>query len=519
MEKFNKILLNVWREACRNIEITESLPIIAQMLIKHLPLSQILIRRIDSTHAYLDTVAIGLGDTVPKYFTSQVCSASQIRKLKAWHRKNFIVDRDQCTSDNMLFLLPYDEGEKFLVGPLGKQGNFLPFLLVIAQKHKKFESRHVEMMKILLEPFTIAVENDIRLKEMVKLREAAEADKKTLLTKLSRNKMGDTIIGFNRGLKTVMERIELVAHSDVPVLIFGETGTGKELISRSIHNKSDRSDGPFIRVNCGAIPSELIDSQLFGHERGAFTGAVESRKGWFEQADGGTLFLDEVGELPLKAQIRFLRILQDGWLERVGGKHPVKIDVRIVLATNSDLVTLVSKGRFREDLWYRISTFPIFLPPLRERLEDLKALAEHFAKRSAIRFGLPIVLPTENDINLLASYSWPGNIRELGAVIDRAALLGNGRDLEIAKALGWQNSFEKQREVSNKNNIYENDVNQEVCSLDDVIKTHIKKALVHTKGQIEGENGAAKLLNINPHTLRARMRKFGIDWSKYRAHG
>lgn len=186
-----------------------------------------------------------------------------------------------------------------------------------------------------------------------------------------------------------------------------------------------------------------------------------------------------------------------------------------MLATNSDLVTLVSQGRFREDLWYRISTFPIFLPPLRERLEDLKVLAEHFAKRSAIRFGLPLILPTENDIEVLTSYSWPGNIRELGAVIDRAALLGNGKDLQIAKALGWQNSFEKQNEKNHKQDFaYASD--QEVCSLNNAIRKHIKKALIHSNGQVEGDKGAAKLLDINPHTLRARMRKLGIDWSEYR---
>jgi len=515
MEKFNEILLDVWREACRNIEITESLPRIAQMLVKHLPLKQILIRRIDTAHLYLDTLATGLGDTELKYFASQECSRSQIKKLEVWHANHSITDRNHCSSDYLSCLLPCDEGNDFLIGALGKQKNVLPFLLMIARNRENFEPRHIEMMKVILEPFTIAVENDRQLREIVKLREAAEADKKTLLTKLSRKKIGDTIIGAETGLKTVMERVELVSNSDVSVLIFGETGTGKELISRSIHNKSDRSGGPCIRVNCGAIPPELIDSHLFGHEKGAFTGAVETRKGWFEKADGGTLFLDEVGELPLKAQVRFLRILQDGRLERVGGKHPIKIDVRIVLATNSDLVTLVSKGRFREDLWYRISTFPIFLPPLRERLEDLKALADHFAKRSATRFGLPIVLPTEKDIHLLSSYSWPGNIRELGAVIDRAALLGNGKDLQIAKALGWQNSFEKKRGINHKQN-YEHVSNEKIWSLDDAVREHIKKALIHSHGQVEGEKGAAKLLDINPHTLRARMRKLRIDWSEYR---
>jgi transcriptional regulator with GAF, ATPase, and Fis domain len=332
---------------------------------------------------------------------------------------------------------------------------------------------------------------------------------------LSRKEIGDVIVGAEGGLKKVMERVMLVAKSDVPVLIFGETGAGKEVIARAIHNNSSRKEGPFIRVNCGAIPSELIDSQLFGHERGAFTGAVESRKGWFERADGGTLFLDEVAELPLPAQVRFLRVLQDGWLERVGGKHPLKVNVRIVLATHRDLASMVAHGQFRDDLWYRIATFPIFLPPLRERLEDLKELAEHFARRSAIRFGLPVLLPSEEDIGTLAAYPWPGNIRELGAVIDRAALLGDGNQLEVSKALGWSEKIEpNHNQVKAEANYFQ--IPQEICSLDEAMKKHIIRALAKTRGKIEGASGAATLLKINPHTLRARMRKLGIRWAEYR---
>ena len=229
---------------------------------------------------------------------------------------------------------------------------------------------------------------------MAALREAAEADKRSLLTRLGRKTLGDTIVGVESGLRAVMERVELVARSDAPVLIFGETGTGKELIARAIHNRSSRRNGPFDRVNCGAIPPELIDSQLFGHERGAFTGAVEARRGWFERADGGTLFLDEIGELPPAAQVRMLRILQDGWMERVGAEKPINVDVRIIAATHRDLASMVAEGRFREDLWYRIAVFPMVLPPLRERREDIAELAAHFAERAATRFGLAPVAPT-----------------------------------------------------------------------------------------------------------------------------
>ncbi|MBN2279441.1 MAG: sigma-54-dependent Fis family transcriptional regulator [Candidatus Marinimicrobia bacterium] len=356
---------------------------------------------------------------------------------------------------------------------------------------------------------SVAVRKNLSYHEIIRLKEATEADKRKLLTKLGREKVSEEIIGTHTGLQSVTERVNMVAKSDLPVLIFGETGTGKELVARSIHNQSGRSKGPFIRVNCGAIPPELIDSQLFGHEKGAFTGAVETRIGWFERANDGTLFLDEIGDLPLEAQVRFLRILQDGWMERVGGKYPIRVNVRIVLATNRDLVTLVARGNFREDLWYRISTFPIFLPPLRERKMDMKLLAAHFIKQSATRFGLSEVLLTDQDIQLLTDYRWPGNIRELKAVIDRAVLLGNGNSLEISRALGWQNTFGEKTSAIQP-------IDKTLRPLDEAIKTHIEQALKRTKGKVEGQSGAARLLKINPQTLRSKMRKLGINWNQFK---
>ncbi len=311
------------------------------------------------------------------------------------------------------------------------------------------------------------------------------------------------------------------------MLIFGETGTGKELVARAIHNRSARRSGPFDRVNCGAIPPELIDSQLFGHERGAFTGAVESRRGWFERADGGTLFLDEIGELPLAAQVRMLRILQDGWMERVGGETPINVNVRIIAATHRDLTSMVAEGRFREDLWYRIAVFPIVLPPLRERREDIARLALHFAERAATRFGLVPASPTAQDLALLTSYAWPGNVRELGAVIDRAAILGDGKGLEVAKALGVDTGGPAApREPDHPLGWHGGATasptkppqrpGAAIEPLNVAIRRHIEAALTATQGRIEGRKGAAALLEINPHTLRAKMRKLGIEWSRFR---
>jgi transcriptional regulator with GAF, ATPase, and Fis domain len=282
------------------------------------------------------------------------------------------------------------------------------------------------------------------------------------------------------------------------------------VIARAVHQRSDRRDGPFIRVNCGAIPRELIDSQLFGHEKGAFTGASELRRGWFERADGGTLFLDEIGELPPEAQVRFLRVLQDSFIERVGGGDPLRVDVRVIAATHRDLAGMVQSGTFREDLWYRIAVFPILLPPLRDRLDDIQSLAEHFAERAAHRFGLSRVLPTAADIELLRAYEWPGNIRELGAVIDRAAILGDGRTLEVKAALGFSGTASLARLTPSRATV------DQVLPLDAAMRQHIEQALVATQGRIDGRGGAAELLQINPHTLRSRMKKLQLDWRAFR---
>ena len=321
----------------------------------------------------------------------------------------------------------------------------------------------------------------------------------------------ERLIGGDTGLAAVMTRARIVSRSAAPVLLFGETGTGKEIIARSIHEHSPFRSGPFRRVNCGAIPAELIDSELFGHEQGSFTGAVSRRKGWFEQADGGTLFLDEVGELALAAQVRLLRVVQDSELVRVGGERPIKVNIRIVAATHRDLPSMVEQQTFREDLYYRLSVFPIVIPPLRDRPSDIRAFAEYFAERAANRFGLRQVPITDDDVHLLAEYPWPGNVREMAAVMDRAVLIGQGRTLNVAGALGQgaKTSAPAAARATSASPA-------RIAPLDVVIRQHIETALEATCGRVEGAHGAARLLKINPHTLRARMRKLKIDWRLFR---
>jgi transcriptional regulator with GAF, ATPase, and Fis domain len=338
----------------------------------------------------------------------------------------------------------------------------------------------------------------------------------------------ERLIGADTGLAVVMARARVVARSSAPVLVFGETGTGKEIIARAIHEHSSHRSGPFRRVNCGAIAPELIDSELFGHEQGAFTGAVSRRRGWFEQADGGTLFLDEVGELAPAAQVRLLRVVQDGEVVRVGGERPVKVNVRIVAATHRDLPAMVEAQTFREDLYYRLSVFPIVIPPLRDRPADIRAFAEYFAERAANRFGLRAVPVSDDDVRVLADYRWPGNVREMAAVMDRAVLIGQGQSLSVAAALG-----QGPRPGTGSANVGgRGDTGgrpfqgrhdrgpsgaDDIEPLDVVMRRHIEAALRATDGRVEGPHGAARLLRINPHTLRARMRKLKINWRGFRA--
>jgi transcriptional regulator with GAF, ATPase, and Fis domain len=513
MQRYSPLLLSVWREVGRHRAIAESVERVGQLLEGRTPAEVMLIRQIDRERSCLETLAASpcrAEVSAPRSRTE--CSAEQLERVEVWCRQGRVTQLSaQAAHQEIPGLVPPGLSGEVLAGPLSARVGAAGLLLLAAGPGQPFEPEHVELADALLEPLAVALENDHRVRELVALREALEADKRSLLSRLGREDLRDTIVGAETGLRVVMQQVELVARSAAPVLILGETGAGKEVVARAIHTRSPRAGKPFLRVNCGAIPPELLDSELFGHERGSFTGAVSERKGWFERADGGTLFLDECGELPPAAQVRLLRVLQDGTFERVGGERQLRVDVRIVAATHRDLPQLVAEGRFREDLWYRIAVFPVRLPALRERREDIPALAAHFALRAARRLGIMPLTPTAEDVRLLQAYPWPGNVRELSAVMERAAILGDGKYLDVARALGVAAPA-----APAPGPPASGDPSAPLPRLDAVMANHIQAALLRTRGRIEGPHGAARLLGINPHTLRARMRKLEVDWQRFR---
>ncbi len=520
MDRYRDLLLQVWREASRHIRIAESARDLERILTGVLPLDGLFVLELDAR-----TGALALRAGVPeteapgRFLLHRTPGASERRELRRWIASGEVLAHrggDALAGPLRLVCRPPIRGS-WLAAPLREDGRPAGVLLLALRRPKeKVAPHHLGLAEALVEPFAVALGNDRRVRELDARRAAAEEETRYALRRMGREDLSDVIVGENAGLQPVMERVRLVATSDIPVLIFGETGSGKEVIARAIHNQSRRGRAPFVRVNCAAISPELIDSELFGHEKGAFTGATSLRRGWFERADQGTLLLDEIGELPLPAQVRLLRVLQEGTFERVGGERPVRVDVRIVAATHADLPGMVQHGHFREDLWYRITGFQIILPSLRERKEDIPDLARHFLARASHRFGVRPLDPTPEDLALLAAYDWPGNVRELASVMDRAAILGAGETLEIAKALGGTGG-------PGRGPLRGRPVEQagarvlvRLQTLDESIRAHIETALAVTRGRIEGKHGAARLLGVNPHTLRARMRRMGIDWARFR---
>jgi formate hydrogenlyase transcriptional activator len=312
---------------------------------------------------------------------------------------------------------------------------------------------------------------------------------------MEREHQVDGFVGTAPAMRGVLSALYQVADTGTTVLVTGETGTGKELIARALHSASSRRACPLVPVNCAGLPGELVESELFGHERGAFTGAISQRKGRFELADGGTIFLDEVGELPAPAQAKLLRVLQEQQIERVGGSSPIHVDVRVIAATNRNLEEMVARGQFRADLYYRLNVFPIRLPPLRERRADIPLLAQFFLEKYGRKLGKAFAGFAPDSLVRMQRYDWPGNVRELQNVIERAIVIGAPPRLEVHDPLATQATPARPG----------------TGAVDDVVRAHILQVLEQYRWVIEGPRGAAAVLNMKPSTLRYRMRQLGID--------
>lgn len=344
------------------------------------------------------------------------------------------------------------------------------------------------------------VELESALEDVERLKERLREENLCLQDEIKIEHNFSEIIGNSPSLMAILRQVEQVAPSDTNVLILGESGTGKELLTRALHETSLRKEHPLVKVNCAALQANLIESELFGHEKGSFTGALSRRIGRFELAHEGTIFLDEIGDLPLSSQIKLLRVLQEGEFERLGSCKTQKVDVRVLVATNRDLAKLVSQGSFREDLFFRLNVFPIKVPPLRERKEDIPLLVKHFIKKHNAKLGKKVDTISTRALNTLQTYNWPGNIRELENIIERAIVISQGAILRLGDWFDCEKSWVKEP--------------LQTLTLMEMEKQHIQKVLEKTGWRVSGSSGAAKILGLKPTTLEAKMKKLGIERPK-----
>ena len=379
------------------------------------------------------------------------------------------------------------------------------------------EAAYGGLRRGLLEQVTnavaVALDDCLAHEEVRRLRDQLAAENAYLQEEIRSEHNFQEIVGNSQPLRHVLSQVTQVASTDATVLIYGETGTGKELIARAIHARSERRGRPLVKVNCGAISAGLVESELFGHVKGAFTGAIQRRTGRFELANGGTLFLDEVSELPLDTQVKLLRVLQEGEFEPLGSSHSVRVDVRIITACNVDLAGAVAAGKFRSDLFYRLNVFPVKVPPLRERGSDVRELALFFVTSFARKFGKRIESVSEETLKRLSDYAWPGNIRELQNIIERAVILCSGSvfrlDQDLVPAVNTAETMKSQCLPTLP--AVKADPSTPPITLEEAERQHILSVLEHAKGVIDGPNGAAKILDMHPNTLRSRMKKLGVQ--------
>jgi len=383
----------------------------------------------------------------------------------------------------------------YLLTPLITKRGAIGILGVTSRAADLYSLDDVELLTDVTKQIALAVDNMLVYEELAQLKARLEQEKIYLQEEIKTQHNFEEIIGESPPIRKVLKAVEMVAPTDATVLLIGETGTGKELLARAVHNLSPRKDRALVKVNCAALPPGLIESELFGHEKGAFTGALARKIGRFELADGGTIFLDEIGDLPMDLQAKLLRVLQEGEFERVGGTSTLKVDVRVIAATNRDLEKAFQENAFRPDLYYRLSVFPVSIPPLRERKQDIPPLVRYFVMKYGGKLGKKIEKIPQKTMEALLNYPWPGNVRELENVIERAVIISKGSQLDLGEWLpkpGVTRTGER------------------MLTMEELEREHIIRALELTGWRVSGERGAAKLLGLKPTTLDARMKKLGV---------
>lgn len=513
----NEFFRLVTLEICGNLEIEQAMRNTIGVIGDHIPVDRMFLQIYEPDLGSMRTIATASPDEARQLdLLTPMPSGARQRVRENLHRfidGAVIVESPERNPVAREMLRFHGlEGWSVLRMTLSTEAGRLAGVVLSAEGPDRYLEEHVELLGLLKRPFAIALSNALRHREVIRLRDRLEDDNRFLHRELQRI-AGDEIVGADFGLKDVLRMVRQVAPTESPVLLTGETGVGKDVVASAIHLASRRRDGPFIPVNCGAIPDTLLDSELFGHEKGAFTGALAQKRGRFERAHRGTIFLDEIGEMPLSAQVRLLRVLQNREIERIGGTERIPVDIRVLAATNKNLNALIRNGSFREDLWFRLNVFPIEIPPLRDRIGDIPSLVQHFIEKKArvLKLGkTPPLAPLA--MERLVAYSWPGNVRELENVVERAMILHRGSPLEFDLSGAAGSSA---RRADSQGDDADPAVQLDgFRSLDQVVEGHIRRALESSGGKIHGAGGAGELLGINPNTLRHRMRKYGIPFRK-----
>ncbi len=507
MKNENELFREATLRICGNLEIDEALRELRLFLREVMPVSNIYLQHYDHDFHAMRTIAYAGKSGYGKL--DLLTPLSETAREKAAnapdHQDAFLITDPLSFPVSREMTAFHDiQSSSIIVMALRTGTTTLGYLVLTSEGKDVFNGHHRSFVELLKKPLVISMSNALKHREVVKLNDLLADDNRYLHGEL-RRLSGDEMIGARFGLRETTQMIRQVAALDSPVLLMGETGTGKDVIANAIHYSSERSEGPFVSVNCGGIPDTLIDSELFGHEKGAFTGALSQKRGRFERAKDGTIFLDEIGELPPRAQTRLLRVLQNKEIERIGGAETISLNIRVIAATNRNLEEMVKHGKFREDLWFRLNVFPIHVPPLRQRTVDIPALIQHFINLKAKELKLasiPSIAP--GAIEAAMGYHWPGNVRELQNIIERALIL-NPQGPIAFENLGAAppSPFERTDIPLMKS-----------YNLDQTIAHHISSVLQITNGKINGANGAANLLGVNPSTLRNRMKKLGINYGR-----